>query len=474
MAHIPYAELSSIGFFVLGSDDNKRDSHVTVTHQDLFRNGIPHPGGMYDAHMGTTAYEWDCATCRNDKKPCPGHSGDLQLNYPVLAPLFMKDIIKWLKVICFYCGKLIIKYVDLKVPPEKRLSEYVKLTRTNVKNLRCVHCDGIHPHVVKDKADNTTILIELYKVKSAASQTGAGKSELEGRMILYPHYIRAIFDLITPETVVELGKPVENHPRKFVLDVLRVPPNTIRPDVKKINSSRSNSNDLTILLQTIFKSNEQIPRNLPDEITPDLSVKIHNLSLAVYGLVRGTTSTTKRGLMSSSRKPLMSIIKRWPRKYGRIRRNLMGRRANHMGRSFITGDPYCKINEVFIPLTIARNIQQPVVVQEYNYNECMMYYMNGNQRYPGYTKIKKRRTGATHWLGHIRDDFRLEIGDIIHRDTIDGDIVGFNRQPTLLPSSISAMRCRVMEKGDTIRFNVITCTLFNADFDGDKHRVPNS
>ena len=92
-------------------------------------------------------------------------------------------------------------------------------------------------------------------------------------------------------------------------------------------------------------------------------------------------------------------------------------------------------------------------------------------RYPGCVKIRRKATGVIHWLGKIKDDFTLEIGDTIYRDTVDGDIVGFNRQPSLEPSSISSMKVRVMEKGDTIRTSVLACPLFNSDFDGDAMNV---
>jgi DNA-directed RNA polymerase beta' subunit len=143
-----------------------------------------------------------------------------------------------------------------------------------------------------------------------------------------------------------------------------------------------------------------------------------------------------------------------------------------MGRSFITGDVFRKITQVGVPLSIAKDIQHPMIVQPYNYEEAMVYFMNGNKRYPGCSKIKKKSTGATHWIGRIKDDFRLEIGDTIYRDTITGDIVGFNRQPSLEPSSISSMECVIMEQGGTIRLNVLGCSLFNADFD--KISVENS
>lgn len=467
MSHIPYSSVSSISLYVLGSEDNKRDSHVSIIHQDLFRNGLPYPGGCYDAHLGSTDHSWDCESCLQDNRLCPGHSGSYNLNIPVPSPMFMRDIIKWLKVICFGCGKPIVPIVDVKVAKDKILAEYVKITRTSNKNITCVNCGDIHPHIIKEPTDPVSIYIEMYEAKSVTSQSSGARSKLLFRAPLYPHQIQAIFNKITDATLESLGKPLVCHPRKFMINVLRVPPNTIRPDVKKINAGRSNSNDLTILLQTIMKINDQIPHPLPEAIDPDLHVQIHNLCLAVYDMIRGSTTTAKRGIVSASKRPLSAIAKRWPRKFGRIRRNLMGRRANYMGRSFITGDICRRIDEVGVPISIARNIQHPVTVRDYNYREMEVYFRNGNKQYPGCTKIKKRSTGATHWTGRLKDDFVLEIGDIVYRDTIDGDIVDFNRQPSLEPSSITSMKCIIMEHSETIRLNVLACNFFNADFDGD-------
>ena len=94
----------------------------------------------------------------------------------------------------------------------------------------------------------------------------------------------------------------------------------------------------------------------------------------------------------------------------------------------------------------------------------MVYYMNGTERYPGCTKIKDGETGIVHLIQGAKKKGKLpKIGDIIYRDIIDGDVVGFNRQPSLECSSISSMKVVIMEKGDTLRINVSACPLFNAD-----------
>lgn len=457
MSHIPYSEISSIGFYSLGNKDNEIDSHVRVTNQDSMRGSLPYPNGIYDDHMGSTAHEWVCGTCKYDKKLCPGHFGAIFLNYPVLSPMYIKEILKWLKVICFNCGKLIIPYKKLPIRKDKILGEYVKLsTRAASKNMTCTYCQALHPHISKDKNDPVTIFMEFYDTRTTSSTKG----QLIARAPLYPHQIKSVFDKISDATVMDMGKPIVSHPKKFILSVIKAPPNPIRPDIKKIGGGRSNNNDLTVLLQAIVKMNDDMPASIPSAIDQDLQIKIHNLCLTVYELIRGSSSSAKRSIVNNSRRPLTSIAKRWPRKWGRIRRNLMGRRANHMGRSFITCDPFLKIDEVGVPISIARNIQFPEIVREYNYDQMLIYFMNGTERYPGCTKIKKASNGKTYFVGRVTN---LEIGDTIYRDIVNGDIVNFNRQPSLEPSSISSMKVVIMEKGETIKFNVLACPFFNAD-----------
>jgi len=61
----------------------------------------------------------------------------------------------------------------------------------------------------------------------------------------------------------------------------------------------------------------------------------------------------------------------------------------------------------------------------------------------------------------------LRIGDVVERHMQDGDIVLFNRQPSLHKVSIMAHRVKVME-WKTFRFNTCVCAPYNADFDGDE------
>ena len=61
----------------------------------------------------------------------------------------------------------------------------------------------------------------------------------------------------------------------------------------------------------------------------------------------------------------------------------------------------------------------------------------------------------------------IEPGWTVERHLRDGDIVLFNRQPSLHRMSIMAHRVKVMD-GKTFRLNPAVCPPYNADFDGDE------
>ena len=62
---------------------------------------------------------------------------------------------------------------------------------------------------------------------------------------------------------------------------------------------------------------------------------------------------------------------------------------------------------------------------------------------------------------------KLRIGDIVERHIMDGDIVLFNRQPSLHKMSIMSHEVKV-RPWRTFRFNECVCQPYNADFDGDE------
>lgn len=468
---IPETEFYAISFSVRGSEDNKNRGYTQVISPDnILRDEKPAIGGIYDSHMGTTSNSTPCNTCFHFKDLCPGHFGYIQLNYPVPSPLFLREILLWLKAVCHNCGAPIADPASISHKNNKMLNQFVKKyysSQTKKTATKCSHCNSILPKLSLDTSEST-VFVQEYPIDE-------NSPEIRGKSRLYPHEIKQIFDRVTNNTVEALGGITQCHPRKYILDTMAVPPNTIRPNMTKTSAGRSGSNDLTIILKFVVEANNKIPPgiNSREDINEKLSSDINTLSMNIFELVKGVSATSnKRGIKTSSNKQLVSLAKRFPGKYGRIRRHVMGRRVTHMARSVITCDTALRINQVGIPIKIAENIHIGVKVREYNYNECLAYFNNGiSKQYPGAHKIFKKSRNSEYLLDRVKSDLVLEIGDIIYRDIIDGDIVNFNRQPSLESSNITSHRAVIMEKGNTIRINVLACPLYNADFDGDAMNI---
>lgn len=453
------SSINSVHFSVLGENDARKYSNVKVHTKELFKGGLPVSQGIYDARMGTTDNSWKCETCLHTKDKCPGHKGSIELNYPIQSPIFRVEIIKWLKSICFKCGEPVLGHINLHVSKNRLLTEYAKHTKsTDKKSVLCVKCGEAHPNVSRDKENSNIINIEY-----------ADSKKLIAKQQLFNHQIQNIFDKVTEPTVKYFNRHMDSHPRKFIMSALVVPPNTIRPDMKRLSKGgRSNNNELTTLLKNIVEYNNKIEGEINDENVAKNKLNIEFLELAIFEFIKGTpANSTKTHIITNKNGISNSIASRIPKKEGRIRGNIAGKRCKRMMRSVITGDPNIEIDQVMIPEYVAKEIQIPETVQSYNINRLQIYFNNKRDSYPGCTKVIKHDTNDEFWVGKT-SNIVLEIGDIIYRDLITGDILPINRQPSMIPSSISAMRIIVIDKGDTIRINVSACNWFNADFDGDQ------
>ncbi len=443
-----YSKVCDLAFYVRSSDEILIDSNVNITNKEIMKSDMPAQDGLYDPRMGTTDFSWECHTCSNRKTICPGHFGSVDLRYPVKSPMFRDELLKWLKVICHSCGEPVVE-LKKNFPPGKRLGELSKMSKAATK---CPYCDAPHPHVVKDKKRPFIFMKEQTDGDAVHSTE------------LYNHHIKKILEKIRPDTVIRLGKPLRSHPRNFIMTTIAAPPNTIRPDIKRIGGTRSSNSDTTSLLKTIVEINENLPDVVPsdDQITPALKDAYSNLDMAYYSMVRGGGGGDIK-LITNTHKPPVALAERLPKKAGRFRKNLMGKRVEYMIRSVITGDSRLRINEVGVPMIHARNLEVPEVVTEGNRARLTQYFLNGDQNYPGCKHIIKASDGGTYRIDIIGKDYQLSLGDTVMRDMITGDHLCFNRQPSLLFSNIAGMRVVVMEVGETLRINPAVCAFFNAD-----------
>ena len=169
----------------------------------------------------------------------------------------------------------------------------------------------------------------------------------------------------------------------------------------------------------------------------------------------------------------MCIRDRLRGKEGRIRGNLMGKRVDMSARTVITSDPNIALNEVGVPLIIAKNLTFDEIVTEHNIEYLTQLVKNGKRVYPGANFVIKHvidaegnESGHIYHLKYVDKPISLKPGDIVKRQLIDGDIVIFNRQPSLHKLSMMGHKCHVIPDNNllTFRVNVSVTDPYNADW----------
>jgi DNA-directed RNA polymerase III subunit RPC1 len=148
---------------------------------------------------------------------------------------------------------------------------------------------------------------------------------------------------------------------------------------------------------------------------------------------------------------------------------LSGKRVDFSSRTVISPDPNLGIEQVGIPIYVAKTLTYPEKVNEYNIGRLKKAILNGQDQHPGANIVRHANRSTVSLAFANREDTaaKLRVGDIVERHMDDGDIVLFNRQPSLHKMSIMAHRVKV-QPWRTFRFNECVCTPYNADFDGDE------
>lgn len=145
-------------------------------------------------------------------------------------------------------------------------------------------------------------------------------------------------------------------------------------------------------------------------------------------------------------KPIRGFVQRLKGKQGRFRGNLSGKRVDFSGRTVISPDPNLRIDEVAVPERVAKVLTYPERVTSHNMEVLRQAIRNGCDVHPGANYVTTSSNGLKKFLRFGNRDSladNLRIGDIVERHIVNGDIVLFNRQPSLHKLSIMCHRVGV-------------------------------
>ena len=424
-------KIGGMEFSLLSPEIIKNMARVRVVVSDLYDpDGYPIEGGVMDPRLGVIDPGLHCRTCGGGIGECPGHFGYLELAKPITNILFIKMVYQILKITCRKCSRIMIeegKKFDIgkgamPVPA------------------KCPHCKA------KQKKISISKPYTFYEDKTE----------------LTPEDVREKFEKIPNKDLKKIGMS-GGRPEWMIITLFPVPPVTMRPSITLEGGERS-EDDLTHKLVDIVRINQSLKENIdigaPEFILNDLWELVqYHISTYFDNELTGIPLARHR-----SGRALKGLIQRLKAKEGRIRGNLLGKRVNFSARTVISPDPMLSINEVGVPQEVASELTIPVYVTDINMPYIKQLFKDNKVNYiirPDGRRIKMTKDNKSELLSSLTNDW------IIERQLKDGDIVIFNRQPSLHRISMMAHRVRVLPYR-TFRMNPSVCMPYNADFDGDE------
>ena len=348
-----------------------------------------------------------------------------------------------LRSFCPYCGKL-----TLSDEKQKELSPSIRAKKARDAK-KCPYCGET---------------IERVKLEKPSTF-------MSGKKRLSPIEIRERLVNIPDDEFKKIGiNPKTCRPEWAILSLLLVPSVTVRPSITLESGERS-EDALTHKLSDIIRSNQRLWENLnagaPEVIIEDL------WDLLQYHITTFFDNNTPKipPARHRSGQPLKTMTDRIKGKEGRIRHNLAGKRVNYSGRTVISPDPCIKLNEIGIPYEVAKIITVAESVTTMNIEEMKELIRRG-ANYPGANYVIRTDGKKKRITDDLKEELCIEIqpGYKIERHLRDGDIVLFNRHPSLHKQSLMAHYVRVLPNR-TFRLHPGAAEPYNADYDGDECNI---
>uniref|UniRef100_A0A8D0VY18 DNA-directed RNA polymerase subunit n=2 Tax=Sus scrofa TaxID=9823 RepID=A0A8D0VY18_PIG len=443
-------KISHICFGMKSAEEMRQQAHIQVVSKNLYsqdNNHSPLLYGVLDHRMGTSEKDRPCETCGKNLADCLGHYGYIDLELPCFHVGYFRAVIGILQMICKTCCHIMLSQEE-----RKQFLDYLKrpgLTYLQKRGLKkkisdkcrkkntCHHCGAFNGTV--KKCGLLKIIHEKYKTNKkvvdpivsnflqsfeTAIEHNKEVEPLLGRAQenLNPLVVLNLFKRIPAEDIpLLLMNPEAGKPSDLILTRLLVPPLCIRPSVVSDLKSGTNEDDLTMKLTEIIFLNDVIKKHRISGAKTQMIMEdwdFLQLQCALY--INSELSGIP--LNMAPKKWTRGFVQRLKGKQGRFRGNLSGKRVDFSGRTVISPDPNLRIDEVAVPVHVAKILTFPEKVNKANITFLRKLVRNGPEVHPGANFIQQRHT---------------------------------------------QMKARV-KPHRTFRFNECVCTPYNADFDGDE------
>lgn len=485
--------VDEIQFGIYTNDMIKRYSAVKndpfgINVADSYDNYEPKKGGLVDLRLGTCDPYLNCTTCGLNSIECDGHFGHTELAEPVFHYGFLTHLTTILKCICHKCSNILIERSDenLKRFQNKSGKNRFKEIKEMTKNINFCYTCGTPVPKIKKEVKETSASIRIILEKEV------GSSIVDEKTGITTENTKVIRDYLTPRQCYYLLRNIsdvnahilgfnvnDSRPEDLIITRFPIPPVIIRPTAKiDFLAASSMEDSLTLKIADIITWNIRVRNDMnKDSNTFNDSLTLLQFNVATY--FDNDSASLPKSEFKTGNRPTSSISDRIKSKEGRMRMNIMGKRVDFSARSVITSDPNIDIDEVGVPLKIAKDLTIPEEVTPQNINHLTLLVKNGREIYPGANYVFRnmmlngKQISQRIDLRYRKANIKLSYGDVVERHVINGDFVLFNRQPTLHKPSMMGHKVHVLNRDDvnTFRMNVSVTAPYNADFDGDEMNI---
>jgi DNA-directed RNA polymerase subunit beta' len=239
---------------------------------------------------------------------------------------------------------------------------------------------------------------------------------------------------------------IQNNPEWMIVKIVPVIPPELRPLVP-LEGGRFATSDLNDLYRRVIIRNNRLKRLIeikaPEVILRNEKRMLQEAVDSLFDNSRKVNAVKTEG--NRALKSLSDILKG---KQGRFRQNLLGKRVDYSARSVIVVGPNLKLHECGLPKDMAAELFKPFIIRK---------------------MIERGVVKTVKSAKKIVDRKDPLVWDILE-NVLKGHPVLLNRAPTLHRLGIQAFQPKLVE-GKAIQLHPLTCTAFNADFDGDQMAV---
>lgn len=459
---LPIAHIDGLKVTIISSEDARKMKVVSVTK---LTEEVGGEGSIYDSKMGDPYLRANCGTCAN--RDCHGHFGLIEFNGLIILNPVLADLIS--KIFAIYCPICATLKVQKSILIHEGLMKSTGFARIKALYDRCsnISClDDSHHYVNADKGIKFNIkgksmsINGLLSYKSKSDNIRSIMEKLGGKGTMDDKHDFEIIHFILQDldrngAGKELGFSPETKLASLIMDCVLISPPVTRGTTMTDGRDKKNLNKLFKQIISITQTK-----------TRDVATRKEAMN-ALFQAVKAMQVGS-----AGSKSDEMSISKILQAKKGAYRKQGIGKACFQIGRSPLGPLLGGKVSEVGVPNYFETNLNENIAVTKYNLemvkkdiaNKIISPIMVTN-RDLSRTKITEKTT------------YTPEAGEIITRKLKTGDVVNFNRQPSLHRGSIKGFNVKMNDdvlqtQGDrNIKIHIVVTPGFNADFDGDEGNI---